>query len=281
MGNRYAYNMQTLYNEDAVSYYLLGAFMTDGNVSKDGKIVSIHSNDKDWIDLICSFICPNKTKPFNGNTYCAVFNCKRLADWLISHECTPAKSLTLQYPLNNPMQYLVDFIRGVWDGDGTLVFTRRLRNKQGRIPFMETTRAGYLSTGSEDFANGILYALQSLGIDCFISVIDRIGRKAKKRNGKYITTRNLEYRVVIRNGEAVHKFCKLVYTNTSLAMPRKLAIAQAIIEDWERPIVCVDCGINIPNIGKFNRSKRSCDECKIVHIRRVRVEYKQRTATRQ
>ena len=30
---KYKYNLQTFYNEDAISYYLLGAFITDGNIN--------------------------------------------------------------------------------------------------------------------------------------------------------------------------------------------------------------------------------------------------------
>jgi len=47
---KYKYNLQTLYNENEKSYYLLGAFMTDGCVQRNEKSswnVSISSKDVD------------------------------------------------------------------------------------------------------------------------------------------------------------------------------------------------------------------------------------------
>lgn len=120
------YNLQTFYNEDNISYYLLGAFMSDGCVYKrknrpNSKIVTLTSKDKDWLELINNIICPDKPILKHGkNCYRLMYMSSDLGTWLESKGCSSAKSLTLQFP-NIPSKYLSDFIRGCWDGDGWML----------------------------------------------------------------------------------------------------------------------------------------------------------------
>src|ERR1700677_3649674 len=49
----YNYNTSVFTNENAISYYLLGAFITDGSVRKSGNRVEITSMDKEWLTILC------------------------------------------------------------------------------------------------------------------------------------------------------------------------------------------------------------------------------------
>ena len=52
--NKYNYNLNIFKNEDDISFYLLGAYMTDGNIKvnklrQNSKSIRISSNDIDWL----------------------------------------------------------------------------------------------------------------------------------------------------------------------------------------------------------------------------------------
>src|SRR5690349_14227921 len=122
--NKYAKTKQILNAENQLSYYLLGAFITDGNVHKDKSRTnsfkcSLHSKDKEWLDSI-NHILDQEGKIRVGKTCHSLwFYNQDIYQWLISHNCTPNKSLTVQLP-NVPNIYFRDFVRGCLDGDGCI-----------------------------------------------------------------------------------------------------------------------------------------------------------------
>jgi hypothetical protein len=111
--NKWDYNLQTFYNENELTYYLLGVFMTDGCVMlnpKNSGSVTLTSKDKDWLEIINQYICPKKPLIKHGkNCHRIMYNSIELANWLISHKCKPRKSLTLEMP-EVPNQYIIDFL---------------------------------------------------------------------------------------------------------------------------------------------------------------------------
>jgi hypothetical protein len=114
------YNTQALLNNDDISYYLLGAFITDGCVSKKNNVVTITSVDQDWIKNIANILAPNNNIYLYKKKYYQLNLCnKEIKQWFIENCCVPNKSLTVQLP-NIPKKYISDFIRGCIDGDGTL-----------------------------------------------------------------------------------------------------------------------------------------------------------------
>lgn len=120
---KYKYDLDVFYREDALSYYLLGVWMTDGNVfiqNGYGKC-TITSKDRGWLEAIRNAICPELPvkKYKHYERYDIVFCSTELSNWLISKGCIPRKSTTLEYP-KIPNKYICDFLRGVWDGDGAI-----------------------------------------------------------------------------------------------------------------------------------------------------------------
>src|SRR5271166_106735 len=122
---KYDYNYEVFTRSDDVSYYLLGAFITDGCM-KQGN-ASISSADKDWLisirDLICKDLPITKEK-----SKCWRLNVRdfRIRGWLLQNGCVPRKSLVVQFP-KIPTQYLPDFLRGCIDGDGSISHKRYKR----------------------------------------------------------------------------------------------------------------------------------------------------------
>jgi len=47
--HKHTYKAEAFYNENELSYYLLGAFITDGCVHQNRRVVSINSKDYDWL----------------------------------------------------------------------------------------------------------------------------------------------------------------------------------------------------------------------------------------
>lgn len=235
--NIHRYDLQTFYNEDDISYYLLGAFMTDGCIhtvkNYNYKSVSISSNDKDWLELMNKYICKNKPirEHNRRGCYISIYNTTELADWLISKGCTPRKSLTLKFP-EVPKKYSPDFIRGCWDGDGSVGIYRRWRKDR---ECLEVGKQCAMFTGSKDFATSIQMALLSLGIQS--SAKGRV-RGHRRIENRIITSTNEQYEVRV-NYKDTQKFCELIYYDGNrLAMPRKAKIAERLRFNWIKYWYC-------------------------------------------
>ena len=59
---KYNYNLNVLTNEDSLSYYILGVFMSDGFIKHAGKNTyssSLGSKDKEWLESIKNKFDPN------------------------------------------------------------------------------------------------------------------------------------------------------------------------------------------------------------------------------
>ncbi len=253
--NHYQYNLQITKNENAISYYILGAFMTDGCVyiSKDRpnrKIVTLTSKDKDWLENINQYICPEKSLLTHGkNCFRIMYNCTELADWFISKGCIPKKSLILKFP-NIPEQFLPDFIRGCWDGDGSISFTKIKGNNYRR-------QANFTS-GSKIFCDAMSFILNKYHISNKIYCRIIPNRIIENR---LISSNNNNYRIQLSNGESVYKLSKFIYYNSDkIYMKRKYIVAQKIITNWELPLTCTNCNILLTKTNK-NHNKKYCHIC--------------------
>ncbi|TAK57374.1 hypothetical protein EPO17_02105 [Patescibacteria group bacterium] len=105
--------------------YGIGLIVSDGCLSKDGRHITFVSKDKEQIN---NFMKAFKINVFVGLTfsgyngmsaYRVQFSDIPFYTFLLSLGITPAKSKTIGRVLI-PEQYLFDFIRGVFDGDGTV-----------------------------------------------------------------------------------------------------------------------------------------------------------------
>jgi hypothetical protein len=256
----YDYNVEAFTNENAISYYLLGAFMTDGHVSyhEMGVEVGITSKDADWLQMIADIVCPKMTVvKRNRNdsiSYSLRIYCKEIAHWFVSKGCSTRKSLTLEFPKIGEI-YLPDFLRGVMDGDGSISFGEYYRKDRGIV---EKKRQVAIYTSSKAFEEGLHIALKSLGVEPFTYV-----RKFGPRliEDRIITSERENYRVALKSGEEMcHLLKQLYYPNNPIAIPRKSKIAWELINDWERERFCHECEIKLP-FRTGGRCQLYCEQC--------------------
>lgn len=221
--HRYTYNLTPFYEETATSYYLLGVYMTDGNIwsSKSGKskAVRLTSKDKDWVENIKNLICQDiQLYQKNGAFEFGIYS-SELSDWLVSKGCVSSKSLILQFP-KVPKEYIFDFIRGCWDGDGTIgCYLDKKRN-------IYTYRASIIS-GSKSFILSLKDILNDLGYSFYIS--ERMNKPHTMSDGKLFTQKNPYFELKLSGAGAVHFIQRICHHNHVLSMPRKNTKALEII----------------------------------------------------
>jgi signal peptidase I len=103
--------------------YVVGLIATDGNLSPDGRHLTIVSADYDLLETVRGCLkIDNKIGPHNnifGSYYHLTWGNRLFYDWLLAIGLMPAKSLKLG-ALDVPDEYFADFFRGCIDGDGSI-----------------------------------------------------------------------------------------------------------------------------------------------------------------
>ena len=105
--------------------YAVGLITTDGNLSPDGRHISVTSKDIDLLETLknCLSLSNAITPNYNAQgslNYRVQWGNRVMYDWLVSIGLMPAKSLRLG-PLQIPDEFFVDFLRGCIDGDGSII----------------------------------------------------------------------------------------------------------------------------------------------------------------
>lgn len=220
MAEKYSKNLNAFFSQDATSYYLLGAFMTDGCVSIDKrgyKNARLTSKDIDWLELIRDIVCPGLPisidKRFDAGDIriCST----ELGSWLISNGCIPKKSLSLEFP-EIPDEYLPDFLRGCIDGDGSIIISNKNRENNHKIEVV-------LFGASPNFMNSFSKKMLEKK---FINSL--YGKKPNKEKGSWGNA--IVYSMVFSGYQAWKLLNYIYYPNHKLSMPRKLALANKAIK---------------------------------------------------
>jgi len=179
--------------------YLVGIVLSDGSISNDGcngYFVRISMCDFDVLDKLkynsCNKVNIRKSKlPSNNHIFTLDFRGKEVRDFFINIGIGPNKTHVVGFPKLIPPNYVPDVIRGIFDGDGSVI--------------IDEHRNGYPKTnicGTE----GLLNAIKSyVGIRC---------NMYKKRN----TTYGIYY-----NGINAVEFMDYIYKKSTSAtrMDRK------------------------------------------------------------
>jgi hypothetical protein len=121
---KYIVNTNVFLHENDLSFYLLGAYMTDGHINdkKHHLNFNLSSKDFDWVELIRNLLSPQKPIYSSKKSECYSIELSDIESmsWLISYGCGPRKSKTLVMARTIPLTYYPDFIRGLIDGDGCI-----------------------------------------------------------------------------------------------------------------------------------------------------------------
>jgi intein/homing endonuclease len=222
MYKRYDYDISCLTNCDDISYYLLGAFITDGCVYKTSPRLhacQLTSKDKDWLEKILPHFGKNLSIHSFRDTYHGIRIIRdNFAQWFINHGCVPRKTLITKYP-KVPEQYEFDFIRGLIDGDGSI----GLYNGSSKAKSIKMSLVG----SSIDLINGVSDVLTKHEI--LHRIREKIQTKPNIVNGKPIIQRNPCYELNL-SGKNAFKLMNLMYSNSRLHMPRKYNIYLSIVD---------------------------------------------------
>ncbi len=120
--------------------YCIGIMASDGNLSKDGRHISITSKDFEIVDN-CRKAFKSKakiTKKSRGNSleekkyFLLQFSDTSLYAFMQSIGLTPAKSKTIA-SLRIPRRYFRDFLRGEFDGDGSISIFKSKFSKHSQV----------------------------------------------------------------------------------------------------------------------------------------------------
>lgn len=129
---KYKYSKKAFSRWTKSSAYWAGFIMADGCIyDRDHRLsISLKNTDKSHVEkfakfLKCdhpvkeySFYCSSRDKRYNGAfiQITSIYLCNQLKLFGIG----PRKSLTALWPKNIPSQYELSFLRGLFDGDGTI-----------------------------------------------------------------------------------------------------------------------------------------------------------------
>ncbi|MBU2541242.1 MAG: hypothetical protein KJ593_05010 [Candidatus Omnitrophica bacterium] len=106
--------------------YVLGLVITDGCVSKTGTIL-LSMNDRELLEKVKEALRAShkiEQSKYQKGLYIFRFAREGMIKDLRKLGIGSKKSLTVRFP-NVPQEYLPDFIRGVFDGDGSVFFDKR------------------------------------------------------------------------------------------------------------------------------------------------------------
>jgi hypothetical protein len=118
--------------------YAVGLIVSDGNLSNDGRHITLTSSEKKFIRVFKKSIgLTNKIgKSLGGNgnvSYRIQFSNVQFYNWLVDVGITPAKTYNIG-EIDVPENYFKDFLRGHLDGDGSIsVYIDKYNKYKGRI----------------------------------------------------------------------------------------------------------------------------------------------------
>jgi len=147
--------------DNEIKAYWLGALYADGNISKKASKsgqVFLTSSDEEWVlgfmQAIASTNKPRKEfhKKFKSYVWKAQITSGPMFNNLNDWGCTPCKSKTIVFP-NIPDDLFHHFIRGYFDGDGTVGVYKNLKTNTWKV-----LKTGICS-GSELFIKQVLEKL--------------------------------------------------------------------------------------------------------------------------
>lgn len=192
--------------------YILGWWFADGNVMKAGKVrIAIQMNDRaiiDWMKDELQYTGPlyNRLER-EGNRQDMIELCinrQKLASGIRKFGCVENKSLILQFPFNIPEHLYPHFIRGHFDGDGSITYS------------------GITITSSYKF----VHQLKSI-LPCDITnIYQRYKQKPKEKSAHQL--------FIGRNVEK-QKFLSYIYTPSCVCLARKYDKAASL--GFELPTV--------------------------------------------
>lgn len=176
------------------TYYLLGYLYADGYVNPNKGLINITSKDKEILEKLIFLIGDIPIKE-NNSCYNIQWYSKKHIQQLIDLGCYNKKSLILEYPnwLHKDLEH--HFIRGYFDGDGSIGLYNRIGKDKRPSKALKVNIAG-----TKNFLKGIKNYINNKG-------------SISKTSSIYL----LQYSGNISSSI----FCEKIYENSTLYMERK------------------------------------------------------------
>lgn len=178
--------------------YWLGFLYADGYVSKNSNHIELSLQLSDINHLIKFSKAINFTnniiKDYKVPRCRICFACKKMHKDLVNQGCVPQKSLILNHPENVPEELVIHFIRGYFDGDGSVSFNERKHHR----PSLQII-------GTEDVLSWISEKLNK-----------KVNRKRKDKRTENDKTLCMSY-----SGEKAREILFMLYKNANVYLDRK------------------------------------------------------------
>ena len=199
--------------DNEIKSYLLGFYVADGSISQNNRLtISVAEKDIEIIYMFKNNISPhykitkikskeNKKTGFISKPMCKISisskeMCQRLRDLGIGENKTYNMSFKLDIIPDN---LFVHFIRGLFDGDGTVycgVSEKKVKNKNDEIKVYKSLNCNWsIISHNHKFIEDLFYKIKNLyGIECNI-INDKRGNKLLMINKKsdFIKWREILY----------------------------------------------------------------------------------------
>lgn len=154
--------------------YVFGLIMSDGCLTPQGRnktmeCVWINLNDKEMIEYLHNRMCIGNKIYRQGKNYSLKYRNTEGITFMKNFKLVQRKSLTIQFP-DLPDEYIRHFIRGYFDGDGSIVIKNTKYNT-----YAQTS----ITCGSFDFLESMMYKLRAFNIK------SNIYKDGRSNNGSY------------------------------------------------------------------------------------------------
>lgn len=220
--------------------YILGFMYADGCVyskkSEKWAKLDLKSDDISILNLIAKEMkneCPIKTYTYNKNQYFSnqdkyyefthsisrlSMRSSKIVDDLIKLGCTSKKTFDIKFPSEDfvPNNLVRHFIRGYFDGDGSLSYSVRKAKYGERLHF------GMTFTGTYEMVVGIKQILNKFCCDFEGDI------RSRHNNGVN------NFTLAINGNDILLKVCDYMYQNSTINLERKYDKYKLLIQELDR-----------------------------------------------
>lgn len=187
--------------------YILGLWFADGTVSSTQASIKLCKNDSSLLEKIQNYLCPDNTLKKEKNSMKLLISSMEFCEQLIKLGCIPNKTYAELHIPKIPKFLYSHFIRGYFDGDGTIFMDRK---------WVKTN----ICSICEPFLQEIQNILTENHIESRINVEIREGKTYKVPQGFSKNCKNM-YRLFVSKTNSIKLFKEFLYKDATLFLQRK------------------------------------------------------------
>lgn len=187
--------------------YILGLLMSDGWVTDCEMCIKLHKKDISLIEKIRDFFCPEIPIKEIKNTVSFRLSSKKIVSQLNTYGCIKNKTYSEMHVPNISKALLRHFIRGYFDGDGTIFMDRKYYKSN-------------ICSIYEPFLKELQKILSDYNIESRINVEIRENKEMRTPQGTTTNCKNM-YRLYVSKQTEILKFKEFLYKDATIYLNRK------------------------------------------------------------